>query len=440
MSSVPSVPSLSLGLSPSPHAHSSLKRTASAAGLDRINRAASTVWLQLWEPSSELRFSPSPPTPLTPVSATPPPLWMLHFQNGDMLVLNDQNMQRLETNFVLIKNFRQNNSQEIRLPLENSIAFGRLLEIFTNPQSLNNLNFNDIDELFALSLLADTLEFSDLANIMRARITDLLEYQIHHDRSEALQKAIEMHQYAIERKFSAFQAGLEKCISHLLRIEAKMKSKQILIDRMELLRGVPIKYLGLPSSQLNDAQLHKVCKTLPSLNELDLGMCSSITTHGLKGLRWLPSLQKLIFSNWKGYSKQTGGPSVEPLAFLRKTTTLQSLTLSNCANLQDKDLAEVGNLPQLKELDIGDNNFSDAGLLQLQKLQTLQSLDISSCMHIKGPGLEALIAALPTLKYIKCHYIKLPKSLSQTIAKLTAADGAFERDSSDEQVLIRKRA
>eukprot|EP00873_Tetraselmis_striata_P028676 jgi/Tetstr1/448940/TSEL_036166.t1 len=166
-----------------------------------------------------------------------------------------------------------------------------------------------------------------------------------------------------------------------------------------------------------DAAVRAVCATAPTLTELDLTSCTSLTPgHLCSLLEPLAGLKRLNL----GYVAAVGEDALLAVAGL---TALEALELEGCA-LTCAGVALLAQLPSLATLNlahtpVGDDLLStvatittltalnlnscrevtDAGLAHLPALGSLQELSLESCPGVTDAGVVSLLAggALPSL-------------------------------------------
>ena len=136
-------------------------------------------------------------------------------------------------------------------------------------------------------------------------------------------------------------------------------------------------------------------KWFPEIVKLDLG--PEMTDRALAHLKFVPKLQKL---------KLCSPITDEGLTCLKFVPDLKELHMHGCRKITDAGLLHVGNLKQLRYLDIAATKIGDAGLAHLCGLSNLEHLDLYSYTKITNAGLVHL-AALKKLKYLRLSFTKI---------------------------------
>jgi hypothetical protein len=115
-----------------------------------------------------------------------------------------------------------------------------------------------------------------------------------------------------------------------------------------------LRKLNVNETSISDSSIGHL-SSLPHLEELTLGKYSNLTDHCLVEIAKLPHLTHL---NMRGIDPKG------KLSLLRKLPNLQWLGLAS-TTLTDEDLADIAQLPQLKEVDLTKASFSDKGYSKL---------------------------------------------------------------------------
>jgi hypothetical protein len=76
--------------------------------------------------------------------------------------------------------------------------------------------------------------------------------------------------------------------------------------------------------------------------------------------------------------------------------------LDNCQQITDRGLADVAELPRLKELTLsGCELVTDAGLAHLEKLDALEYIQLENCPQVTGNAVDKLQSALPNCRILQ---------------------------------------
>lgn len=146
--------------------------------------------------------------------------------------------------------------------------------------------------------------------------------------------------------------------------------------------------------QITDSSLDKISKFLPCLEILDLGGCSGITNTSLQMIAdGLKRLKKLNVRSCRhvsdiGISHLAGlnGKSSEG------TRSLEYLGLQDCQKLTDEALKYVSvGLHQLQSINLSFcSGVTDFGLKHLAKMSSLKELNLRSCDSVSDAGMAYL--------------------------------------------------
>lgn len=133
----------------------------------------------------------------------------------------------------------------------------------------------------------------------------------------------------------------------------------------------------------------------PDLVSLELG--PEMTDQALDNLRFVPKLHTL----------NIGSPITDTgLAQLQHVPGLEVLCLHGCRNITNAGLVHLGNLKQLRDLDLGATKIGDAGLAHLRDLSNLERIDLQHYTKITNAGMSHL-AGLHKLKYLRMSFTKV---------------------------------
>jgi Leucine-rich repeat (LRR) protein len=163
---------------------------------------------------------------------------------------------------------------------------------------------------------------------------------------------------------------------------------------------------------------------LTTLTKLRLAS-SKISNADVPQLLKLGHLRELAVRN-----SQLGDSGFRQLAALPK---LKTLDVQRSIRLTDDALQAVGEFPQLTDLVLVDNLFTNQGLTHLARAARLQSLDLRGCSQIDAVGLEQLkpLGELNTLKlrgdYLDAACLRLLSSFPK-LASLTIEDAPLGDD------------
>jgi internalin A len=117
------------------------------------------------------------------------------------------------------------------------------------------------------------------------------------------------------------------------------------------------------------------------------------TAAGLKELQKLHRLETLSF--WKA------GLTDEGLAAIKKIPSLRTLQLIGCERVTNEGMRHIGEMVQLRSLDIDTATITDEGVRHLRGLIHLNSLGLSST-GISDRGIDAIVG----MKQLQCLYLE----------------------------------
>jgi len=144
-----------------------------------------------------------------------------------------------------------------------------------------------------------------------------------------------------------------------------------------------------------DAILGDVSRLKP-LEALSLSSCDRVTDAGLKSLGELTELKELDLT----LTKVTGAGLAELCALKQ----LRSLTLL-CDDIDDAGMRHLSKLKQLRYLDLSCTHVTDAGLKELSPLSDLQLLGLTRC-EVTDAGLKDL-RHFKNLQALFLHFTKV---------------------------------
>jgi Leucine-rich repeat (LRR) protein len=126
---------------------------------------------------------------------------------------------------------------------------------------------------------------------------------------------------------------------------------------------------------------------------LDLWRCSTLTARGVAGLAACSRLKDLDLGWCLGVQAATGAL----LSLVEACQGLRRLCLTAHRQTGDRELAALGSLPGLEQLDILGNRTVSLGAVQqlLAALPSLRLLDCSFCEQLGEQGVCQLRAAHP---------------------------------------------
>ena len=160
-------------------------------------------------------------------------------------------------------------------------------------------------------------------------------------------------------------------------------------------------YLDLSDLPIEDGALDSLA-SLKSLKELNLTY-TQVTLEGAIGFaKGLPELEVSgPFGKLIGGRRLTMDPGVEDanLAKLQQLPSLRELNLWECDSITDEGIAHIAALTQLTTLELGYVQITDAGLAKLAALENLRQLDIRETETSVAAALK-LVAELPKLNVL----------------------------------------
>ncbi|MEM1069276.1 MAG: hypothetical protein AAGI63_10295, partial [Planctomycetota bacterium] len=176
--------------------------------------------------------------------------------------------------------------------------------------------------------------------------------------------------------------------------ELYMKQTTIGNEAITMMAAFPkLKKLRLAQNQIDASGTAELAK-LTGLEELDLSECAQIFDDAMPPLGELKQLKKLNL--WRVNITDIG---IEPLSEL---TQLQSLNLDN-TQLTDEGMPSLTGLTELTFLHLGSTQITDAGLASLESLTKLKDL-IMTRTAVTAEGADELKQSLPNaviqLKYL----------------------------------------
>ncbi len=170
--------------------------------------------------------------------------------------------------------------------------------------------------------------------------------------------------------------------------------------------------------------------TLKSLESLDLDY-SRVTDEGISKLGELKNLKALDLGSGQYLVKGTGFADAqkfqklsililpesvndEGLACVAKLDGLRILKIPGILRCTDEGISKLGNLPNLKTLEINCSQLSDHGLKGIGRLEKLRHLDIGAA-KVTNDGLHSLanLQQLRTLKLTECERLSDMRSLAK---------------------------
>ncbi|MBT6498245.1 MAG: SUMF1/EgtB/PvdO family nonheme iron enzyme, partial [Planctomycetaceae bacterium] len=128
--------------------------------------------------------------------------------------------------------------------------------------------------------------------------------------------------------------------------------------------------------------------------------------HSIEGLRW-PSLQEADqelahigkLTSLTQLDLGLSDVSAAGLKHLAPLSQLEILMLGHCIRLSDEALASLATLEQLRNLHLNSVPITDDGLSHLARRNSLRVLYLEGCKKISGQGMEHL-SALPALRFL----------------------------------------
>ena len=142
------------------------------------------------------------------------------------------------------------------------------------------------------------------------------------------------------------------------------------------------------------------CEAGGKIKSLDLSRCWKVTNIGIGALAYMEALVAL---NTRGVV----GPISDPVTTLADMTQLTSLDLGGCC-VDESILRQVGELKQLRHLNLRGGFFANDALACLENLTKLQSLDLTWCHNVDDSGLKCLktMTSLHALSIAHCLKVR----------------------------------
>jgi hypothetical protein len=157
-------------------------------------------------------------------------------------------------------------------------------------------------------------------------------------------------------------------------------------------------------------------KKAPSIGALDVFDATQCTEKGFVALKELPNLRKLTFGksemkparvNAIGQCKELrllylagSGLTDAGLASLKNLTLLETLDISDNAQVTDRGMATVKTFERLQVLYLGKTSISDKGLMELKGLDGLRSLNVVGT-KVTGEAADQFADEMPNLRSVR---------------------------------------
>ena len=163
--------------------------------------------------------------------------------------------------------------------------------------------------------------------------------------------------------------------------------------------------LGLQDCQkLTDDSLKHISVGMPTLKNINLSFCVSVTDTGLKSLAKLPCLEILNLRSCDNVSDIGVGFLSEdsPAA-----NTLKCLDVSFCNNVSDASLRHMAaGLPSLTSLFLTTCAVTDQGIKKLasgKAASSIQTLNLGQCVNLTDSGLDAVAEKMTSLNSLDLY-------------------------------------
>jgi hypothetical protein len=215
----------------------------------------------------------------------------------------------------------------------------------------------------------------------------------------------------LSKQLNITDAGLHGLLSvHSVKRLSLRRCQKFTNASMKYLLGLPLIYLDLHETPLDDSGMKDICQ-IQTLLYLDI--CDTdVSDNGCVDLPKLSNLRVLRI-----HKTPITGKALDDIAKIPKLreldasftavhenlgalqqTKLKKLELEHCL-LTNESLKNVAQLPLLVSLSLrGNDNITDDGLLFLKSLKNLRVLVIAQCHNLTPEGTAKLKAALPA-----CH-------------------------------------
>ncbi len=144
--------------------------------------------------------------------------------------------------------------------------------------------------------------------------------------------------------------------------------------------------------------IQRIVAACPNINEMDLHCFFSTSDASLQHLAPLRNLKSLVA---RGLMTDA---SLQHIASMRSLT---SLNISYSRGLTDDGLKSLSSLTNLRSLDLGGCNFSDAGIAELlatSSFENLETLILRDCNNLSEDVLQHVATKLPKLVELDFQY------------------------------------
>ena len=268
----------------------------------------------------------------------------------------------------------------------------------------------------------ESLRWRPDSDVCESRITqDLIKYP---DKKSGIYSDVNLNENSV--RLIAKMSKLEKLDLDRSNLKDEWLSYLTNLPRLTILsvEGNPITEQGIPhilrmnklvrlsigDSEVGDTGI-ELLSAHPSISNLALNLCRSVTNDGVKHLCKMRHLDHLELSspvsltgkcltNLKGadhlVSLNLESMSVEPedLKALASVKGLSSLDMSNC-RVKDPGVVELSKIANLNILNLTGNDLTETGLMSLTKLKKLRALRLVDCPHVDDKALAKFKAAMP---------------------------------------------
>jgi Leucine-rich repeat (LRR) protein len=173
-----------------------------------------------------------------------------------------------------------------------------------------------------------------------------------------------------------------------------------------------IEFLSIDDSGFEDDMLQDL-RQWPRLRQLyigDLNVEPNISDRGLEMIGRCHNLERLWISH---AFRKVGDDGVAPLGQL---TQLRELNLLN-TYLTDKGIVHFSGLTQLREFELSATYITDAATETLSQLLSLESLRLAHCEKLTDQGI-ARLTPLKNLRFLDLAYTNVTDAVVESLAKM----------------------
>eukprot|EP01111_Echinosteliopsis_oligospora_P017472 TRINITY_DN7585_c0_g1_i1.p1 TRINITY_DN7585_c0_g1~~TRINITY_DN7585_c0_g1_i1.p1 ORF type:complete len:500 (+),score=57.37 TRINITY_DN7585_c0_g1_i1:167-1666(+) len=171
-----------------------------------------------------------------------------------------------------------------------------------------------------------------------------------------------------------------------------------------------LQHMDFSGSHITDKGLQHL-NLLPELMSINTSSCDSITGSFLTTIPDVP-LTTVNFERCRGLN------ITQALINLAHFTTLRSLNISTCSDVNDDSIHHIQHLTTLTHLDISNNNITATALQSISSLHQLSHLSMAQCTNISS-GLSHL-QTLTNLTFLTAAHCHLNDETVQPLGNLTS--------------------